>query len=80
MNHTDEQPSRVTLPRGSYIVQAWSETMGAVSVPVVIRTAHMTVLHLERPKDWREPALVGRPRLFVHLPNGQPIGWKAVRR
>ena len=75
----DELPSQVTLPSGHYIVRAQSENMGTVYVPIVVRTAHTTRLHLERGKDWRDPAICEYPQLLVRLPNGQPIGWKAYR-
>ena len=76
----DEIPSEVRLPIGHYIVRAESETMGVVEVPVVVRTAHVTKLHLERFKDWCDPAMAAYPHLLARLPNGQPIGWKAYAR
>jgi len=76
----DEIPSEVRLPVGHYIIRAKSETMGTVDVPVVVRTARVTKIHLERCKDWCDPAIGEYPHLLVRLPNGQPIAWKAYPR
>jgi hypothetical protein len=76
---SDEVPATVTLPSGAYTVVAESETSGTVSVPVIVRTGGTTVLHLERDKDWTPPALA-RESDLVHLPNGQPIGFRAADR
>lgn len=72
----DWEPTRVTLPKGTYTVMAWSDTAGEVSVPVTIETGRTTVLHLEQEKDWKIPAGV-RSADLVRLPNGQPIGFRA---
>jgi hypothetical protein len=72
-----EDPVRVTLRKGAYTVVAQSDTSGTVSVPVAIEASKLTVLHLERDKEWQQ-ASVGTPsRDLVRLPNGQPIGYRA---
>jgi hypothetical protein len=76
---SDEIPATVTLPSGAYTVVAESETSGMVTVPVVVRTGRTTVLHLERDKDWTPPALA-RESDLIHLPNGQPIGFRPADR
>ena len=74
---TSETPERVTLPKGSYVVAAQSETSGNVSIPVVIQTGKGTELHLEREKDWKRLAVNARESDLVRLPNGQVIGYRA---
>jgi hypothetical protein len=48
MSRSDEIPELVTLPVGSYIVEARSENNGYVRVRVVINAARRTMLELER--------------------------------
>jgi hypothetical protein len=48
ISRSDEIPELVTLPVGSYSVDARSETQGYVRVSVVIRTAQHAVLHLDK--------------------------------
>jgi hypothetical protein len=74
---SDEIPATVTLPSGAYTVVAESETSGMVSVSVVVRMGRTTVLHLERDKDWTPPTLA-RESDLIHLPSGQPIGFRAA--
>lgn len=50
----DENPSRVSLPPGTYTVRAESESDGTVDVPVQIRGMRTTVVNLE--KRSHEPA------------------------
>ena len=73
----DQEPTRVILPKGTYTVVAWSDTSGEVSVPVAIETSKITVVHLEREKDWKEASAGIRSADLVRLPNGQPIGFRA---
>ena len=47
MSRSDEIPQRVSLPAGSYIVEARSANNGYVRVRVVIRTSRQTVLDLD---------------------------------
>jgi hypothetical protein len=44
----DEQPERVTLPAGRYLISAESELQGDVKVPIIIRAAKTTVVNLQR--------------------------------
>lgn len=71
-----EEPTRATLLSGIYTVIAQSETSGTVSVPVVIEPGKITILHLEKEKDWQESSVI-RSSDLVRLPNGQPIGFRA---
>ena len=48
MSRSDEIPELVTLPVGSYIVEARSENNGYVRVRVVINPAQRTMLELDR--------------------------------
>ena len=48
MSRSDEIPELVTLPVGSYIVEARSENNGYVPVRVVINPAQRTMLELDR--------------------------------
>ena len=73
----DYDPTRVTLPKGTYTVVAWSDTSGEVSVPVAIEAGRITVVHLEQEKDWTEASAGIRSTDLVRLPNGQPIGFRA---
>jgi hypothetical protein len=72
----DYEPTRVTLPKGTYTVVAWSDTSGEVSVPVAIEAGRTTVVHLEMEKDWKEASAGIRSADLVRLPNGQPIGFR----
>ncbi len=45
---TDESPSRVALPAGTYTIRGRSEINGEVAVPVVIRGLSTTVVNLEK--------------------------------
>ncbi|PZR74282.1 MAG: hypothetical protein DLM52_09700 [Chthoniobacterales bacterium] len=80
LSPTDETPERMTLPKGSYVVVAQSETMGTVHIPVVIQTGKATDLRLERVKDWKPTAISARDSDYVRLPNGQIIGYRAASR
>jgi hypothetical protein len=77
VSNGDYEPTRVTLPKGTYTVVAWSDTSGEVSVPVAIEAGRITVVHLEMEKDWKEASAVIRSSDLVRLPNGQPIGFRA---
>ena len=47
MSRSDEIPERVSLPAGSYIVEARSANNGYVRVRVVIKPSRQTVLDLD---------------------------------
>jgi len=70
-----DEPARVSLPKGIYVVEAESESSGTVRVPVLIETDKTTEIYLEREKDWKP---LGIPSAdLVRLPNGQAIGFRA---
>lgn len=48
ISRSDEVPELVTLPVGSYLVEARSERQGYVRVAVVIKTGQHTVLDLDK--------------------------------
>jgi hypothetical protein len=76
VSNGDYEPTRVVLPTGTYTVVAWSDTSGEVSVPVAIEAGKITVVHLEREKNWKA-ASAGIPSAdLVRLPNGQAIGFR----
>jgi hypothetical protein len=72
----DEEPTRVTLPKGTYTVVADSDTSGKVTVPVAIEAGKITVVHVEREEDWKEASARVRSADLVWLPNGQAIGFR----
>jgi len=47
MSNSDEIPAVVTLPTGSYVIEARSETDGYVRVRVVIKAGRQTILDLD---------------------------------
>ena len=47
MSNSDEIPEVVTLPMGSYVIEARSETDGYVRVRVVIKAGRQTILDLD---------------------------------
>lgn len=78
-NHTgstDESPTLVAIPSGTYNIVAESESYGRMTVPVVIKDGQTTVVHLDR--NWRlTPQLAsnGMAGKLVRLPDGEAIGW-----
>lgn len=66
----DEQPEKIALPTGKYIVQAQSDYVGTVRIPVVIKTGLQTSLYLEKPN--RKAALRGKA---IRLSNGDIAGY-----
>jgi len=73
----DEEPARVLLPKGCYIVVAQSETSGTISVPVAIETRRITVVHLEQAQDSKKAFTGIDSADLVRLPDGQVIGFRA---
>jgi hypothetical protein len=71
---TDEPPSNVQLPAGTYTVRAESQDYGLVNVPVVIRGGETTRVYLDCSS---QPANLRAARNTVKLPDGQVIGWSA---
>jgi hypothetical protein len=55
----DEQPERVSLPPGRYLISAESELQGDVKVPIIIRPAKTTVVNLQRISQGGEVAWSG---------------------
>ena len=55
----DEQPERVSLLPGNYLISAESELDGDVKVPVIIRSAKTTVVNLQRISHAGEVASTG---------------------
>jgi hypothetical protein len=71
----DESPEKVELPPGIYTVKAWSDNDGLVTVPVVIKLARTTSVHLEDSRGSNEAA--SNSDKAVKSPSGQFVGWKA---
>ena len=71
-----EGPRRVQLPVGAYSVVARANGYGIVTVPVIIRSDQITMVHLEGGPSWqnRSPLKDSNP---VRLPNGEIAGWRA---
>lgn len=63
----EEGPDKVELTPGTYVVKAWSDDDGLVTVPVIIKLAQTTRVHLESGPDNDEvPAgdvIVGQPKV-----------------
>lgn len=72
---TDERPTRVELPPGTYIVKAWSDNDGLVTVPVIVKLGQTTSVHLE--KDRESDKDIFDSSKAVKTPSGQIVGWKA---
>ncbi len=78
--HNDVGPIRpathVTLPAGTYRVVANANGYGTVTVPVVIGSNRLTVVHLEGGASWSDMAADSQASA-VRLPDGEIIGWRA---
>ena len=48
MSRSDEIPERVSLPAGSYVVEARSADNGYVRVPMVVKASRRTVIDVDR--------------------------------
>jgi hypothetical protein len=75
-NHSssiDESPEKVELAPGTYTVKAWSDNDGLVAVPVVVKLARTTNVHLE---EGSQKQAISSDRA-VTTPSGQIVGWKA---
>jgi hypothetical protein len=73
--YPEEGPDKVELAPGTYTVKAWSEKDGLVTVPVIIKLARNTSVHLEQGRESDAEAM--NPAKAVKTPNGQVVGWKA---
>jgi hypothetical protein len=71
----DESPETVELAPGTYTVIAQSENDGLVRVPVVIKRARTTALHLEKGRESDHEAV--STSQAVRTPSGQIVGWMA---
>src|SRR5579863_6670906 len=71
----DETPTVVKLPVGRYFVLAESSSYGRVTVPIVIKEARWTILHLNR--DWRPSPNISSNSV-VRLPDGEAVGWSVA--
>jgi len=72
----DTGPEKVELTPGTYVVKAWSDKDGLVTVPVVIKLARTTTVHLENGTE-TENSQIFDPSKAVKSPSGQVVGWKA---
>jgi hypothetical protein len=74
----DQVPTLVTLPAGSYKVEAEALSCDSsrvhVLMPVVIKSGQATIAHLEG--DWNPPGQYNDTE-FATLPCGRIIGWRA---
>jgi hypothetical protein len=74
----DQAPALVTLPAGSYKVEAEGLSCDSsrvnVLMPVVIKPGQATIAHLEG--DWNPPGQYQETELAT-LPCGRIIGWRA---
>ena len=71
--HEDETPAVVSLPPGRYVVQAWAEFYGLVSVPVEIKPNELTKVILQ--PGWNPGTNVISE--LVQMPQGYFVGWRA---
>lgn len=69
----DETPQKVELAPGKYVVKAWSDNDGLVTVPVIVKLARTTTVNLE--EDHKQAAM--DESRAVKSPSGQIVGWKA---
>jgi len=70
---TDEIPTLVTIPSGSYLIVAESARYGRVTVPVKIQDGRTTVVHLDG--NWQAASSLAANEL-VRLPDGEAVGWR----
>lgn len=80
MNETGtvvEGPAQVKLLQGKYRVRARSNRYGLVTVPVLIESRQMTVVHLDGGPTSDDREEVGHADA-VRLPKGEIVGWRAA--
>lgn len=75
--HEDERPATVSLQPGTYLVKAWAEFYGVVTVPVVIKPNQTTTVVLQ--PGWNPDKPVASSEL-VQMPNGYFVGWRAEEK
>jgi hypothetical protein len=71
----DQQPMRVALPEGRYVVVSSSESFGRVRVPVVVLARQLTQVFLSREGLRSSSHLPDTERVL--LPNGTIVGRRA---
>lgn len=75
----DAEPTLLRLPAGHYQVKAEAEgprcQRTTVIVPVIVEAGRTTRVHLGAP--WKPNDSIAEAEI-VHLPNGQPVGWRAT--
>jgi hypothetical protein len=78
----DEIPALVTLPAGTYKIEALGELNDGevfkTNIPIVIKSGQMTVIHLE--SDWRPAGKTVDPQSVVRMYDGRMVGWRADNR
>jgi hypothetical protein len=72
---TDETPEKVALAPGFYTIWAQSDKGGYVNVPVVVKMALTTAIHLE--SDHKSDQKEINPAQAVTTSSGKVVGWKA---
>jgi hypothetical protein len=77
----DNNPTLVTLPAGSYRIEAEAARNDGESltldVPVIIEPGQTTTVHLER--DWKPSKTMADNHALVQAYDGRIIGWRANR-
>lgn len=72
----DEEPTTVSLPAGTYTVEALAEGYAVVRLPVAIETGRLTTVYLE-PSN--RPAIARADiDAWVRSPTGKAVGWRAT--
>jgi hypothetical protein len=71
-----QDPLRVDLPAGHYIIVAPSNRYGLVTVPVLIASHQTTTLHLEGDASWPNQEAFNSSN-SVRLSDGEIVGWKS---
>ena len=71
----DQEPMVVSLPVGTYRVEARATNLGFVSIPVQIEENQTTIVYLDGMTKPRgvDPS----DGNLIKLPNGQIVGWRA---
>lgn len=70
-------PQQVELPAGKYLVHADAHGYGQVTVPVIIASDRVTVLHLDGEGFWPHEAGFNQTNA-TRLPDGKIVGWRGL--
>jgi hypothetical protein len=74
-NYEDPQPAKVSLPPGTYRIEARARNFGWVTIPVVVEPHKLTVVNLQRGAN---PVVASVDRNDAVLLGGERIvGWRA---